>query len=69
MEIGSDSENSSLSESGASLHGGVLGNPVERIGGTETDDDDSEASGSDGEQGLGVNGQPTRGACASTRSD
>ncbi|KAH0656994.1 hypothetical protein KY285_031876 [Solanum tuberosum] len=65
---GSDSESSRLSEPGASQHGGGLGNPVERIGGTETDDDDSEASGSDGEQELRVNGQPTRGACASTSS-
>ncbi|XP_055822545.1 protein NUCLEOLAR FACTOR 1 isoform X1 [Solanum dulcamara] len=65
---GSDSEASRLSEPGASLHGGGLGNPVGRIGGTETDDDDSEASGSDGEQELRVNGQPTRGACASTSS-
>lgn len=68
LEIGSDSESSRLSEPGASQHGSGLGNPVERIGGTETDDDDSEASGSDGEQELRVNGQPTRGACASTRS-
>ncbi|XP_006359065.1 U3 small nucleolar RNA-associated protein 25 [Solanum tuberosum] len=65
---GSDSESSRLSEPGASQHGGGLGNPVGRIGGTETDDDDSEASGSDGEQELRVNGQPTRGACASTSS-
>lgn len=65
---GSDSEASRLSEPGASLHGGGLGNPVGRIGGTETDDDDSEASGSDGEQELRVNGQPTGEACASTRS-
>ncbi|TMW85380.1 hypothetical protein EJD97_023252 [Solanum chilense] len=65
---GSDSESSRLSEPGASQHGSGLGNPVARIGGTETDDDDSEASGSDGEQELRVNGQPTRGACASTSS-
>ncbi|XP_015082990.1 U3 small nucleolar RNA-associated protein 25 [Solanum pennellii] len=65
---GSDSESSRLSEPGASQHGGGLGNPVGRIGGTDTDDDDSEASGSDGEQELRVNGQPTRGACASTSS-
>ncbi|MCD9646683.1 hypothetical protein HAX54_036740 [Datura stramonium] len=65
---GSDSEASRLSEPGASLHGGGLGNPMGRIGGIETDDDDSEASGSDEEQELRVNGQPTRGACASTSS-
>ncbi|WMV36899.1 hypothetical protein MTR67_030284 [Solanum verrucosum] len=64
----SDSGSSRLSEPGASQHGGGLGNPVGRIGGTETDDDDSEASGSDGEQELRVNGQLTRGACASTSS-
>ncbi|XP_060196354.1 protein NUCLEOLAR FACTOR 1-like isoform X2 [Lycium barbarum] len=65
---GSDSDASRLSEPGASLHQGGLGNPVGRIGGTETDDDNSEASGSDEEQELRVNGQPTRGACASTSS-
>lgn len=69
LEIGSDSEASRLCEPGASLHGGGLGNPVGQIGGTETDDDDSEASGSDEEQELRVIGQPTKGACASTRSD
>ncbi|KAK4370104.1 hypothetical protein RND71_009579 [Anisodus tanguticus] len=65
---GSDSDSSRLSEPGASLHGGGLGNPVGRIEGTETDDDGSEASGSDEEQELRVNGQPTRGSCASTSS-
>ncbi|XP_018634024.1 protein NUCLEOLAR FACTOR 1 isoform X1 [Nicotiana tomentosiformis] len=65
---GSDSEASRLCEPGASLHGGGLGNPVGQIGGTETDDDDSEASGSDEEQELRVIGQPTKGACASTSS-
>ncbi|XP_016496688.1 protein NUCLEOLAR FACTOR 1 [Nicotiana tabacum] len=65
---GSDSEASRLSEPGASLNGGGLGNPVGQVGGTETDDDDSEASGSDEEQELRVNGQPTKGACASTSS-
>lgn len=67
--LGSDSEASRLSEPGASLNGGGLGNPVGQVGGTETDDDDSEASGSDEEQELRVNGQPTKGACASTRCD
>ncbi|XP_009780141.1 protein NUCLEOLAR FACTOR 1 [Nicotiana sylvestris] len=65
---GSDSEASRLSEPGASLNGGGLGNPVGQVGGTETDDDDSEASGSDEEHELRVNGQPTKGACASTSS-
>ncbi|XP_016580276.2 U3 small nucleolar RNA-associated protein 25 [Capsicum annuum] len=45
-----------------------VGNPGGRIGGAETDDDDLEASVSDEEQELRVNGQPTRGACASTSS-
>ncbi|CAN4100943.1 unnamed protein product [Withania somnifera] len=65
---GRDSEASRLSEPDANLHGGGLVNPVGRTGGTETDDDDSEASGSDEEKELRANGQPTRGACARTSS-